>query len=398
MKKNFFKKIIGKLHLWLGLASGLVVFIVSITGCIYVFEQEINRLLQTGVYRDITPQNTAMLGPGKIYQEIASIYEGDIQRMNATIFPLGQRASVIWVMDRNRKYTAFLQNPYSGEIIASFPYSINFWAIVLGLHTSLLIPGVGGDVVAVATLVFVIMLISGLVLWMPASKKGYNQRFRIKWTASPKRLTYDLHYVLGFYLMWIAIFIAITGLAMSYQWVKNGIYYMATGGETAPTVSENEKSIVPKNSQTGVDLVNNAFKQLTQHYPDAAEYFITYPTDSLGTYVISIKTGKGLLYNRHDTYLADQYSGEILAKKLWDDKNAGEILQEANYNIHVGAILGFPGKLLAFFASLVSASLPVTGFMIWWGRKKKKKNISPKVRNIQLTGSFQKEFPSHLRS
>jgi uncharacterized iron-regulated membrane protein len=96
--------------------------------------------------------------------------------------------------------------------------------------------------------------------------------------------------------------------------------------------------------------------------------------------------------------LADQYSGEILAKKLWDDKNAGEILQEANYNIHVGAILGFPGKLLAFFASLVSASLPVTGFMIWWGRKKKKKNISPKVRNIQLTGSFQKEFPSHLRS
>jgi uncharacterized iron-regulated membrane protein len=45
-----------------------------------------------------------------------------------------------------------------------------------------------------------------------------------------------------------------------------------------------------------------------------------------------------------------------------------------NYDIHVGSILGLPGKFLAFFASLIGATLPVTGFIIWWvkGRKKKK--------------------------
>jgi uncharacterized iron-regulated membrane protein len=43
-----------------------------------------------------------------------------------------------------------------------------------------------------------------------------------------------------------------------------------------------------------------------------------------------------------------------------------------NYDIHVGAILSLPGKILAFFASLICASLPVTGFIIWWGRRKKK--------------------------
>jgi len=42
-----------------------------------------------------------------------------------------------------------------------------------------------------------------------------------------------------------------------------------------------------------------------------------------------------------------------------------------NYDIHVGAILGLPGKILAFFASLIAASLPVTGFYIWWGRRRK---------------------------
>ena len=36
-----FKKAIGKIHLWLGLASGLVVLLLGITGCILAFEMEI---------------------------------------------------------------------------------------------------------------------------------------------------------------------------------------------------------------------------------------------------------------------------------------------------------------------------------------------------------------------
>jgi uncharacterized iron-regulated membrane protein len=55
------------------------------------------------------------------------------------------------------------------------------------------------------------------------------------------------------------------------------------------------------------------------------------------------------------------------------EKNRGEHLVESNYDIHVGAILGLPGKILAFLASLICASLPVTGFMIWWGRRHNKR-------------------------
>jgi uncharacterized iron-regulated membrane protein len=44
-----------------------------------------------------------------------------------------------------------------------------------------------------------------------------------------------------------------------------------------------------------------------------------------------------------------------------------------NYDIHVGAIGGITGKVIAFLASLMAASMPVTGIMIWWGRRKKTK-------------------------
>ena len=56
-----------------------------------------------------------------------------------------------------------------------------------------------------------------------------------------------------------------------------------------------------------------------------------------------------------------------------DEKNLGEKFVAANYDIHVGSILGIWGKILAFIGSLVCASLPITGFMVWWGRKNKNK-------------------------
>jgi len=34
---------------------------------------------------------------------------------------------------------------------------------------------------------------------------------------------------------------------------------------------------------------------------------------------------------------------------------------------------GLPGKILAFLVSLIAASLPITGFYIWWGKKHKQK-------------------------
>lgn len=45
-KKNTFKQWIGKVHLWLGLASGIIVLLLSVTGCIYVFNDEITTLIR----------------------------------------------------------------------------------------------------------------------------------------------------------------------------------------------------------------------------------------------------------------------------------------------------------------------------------------------------------------
>ena len=41
-----------------------------------------------------------------------------------------------------------------------------------------------------------------------------------------------------------------------------------------------------------------------------------------------------------------------------------------NYDIHIGAVLGLTGKIIAFLISLICASLPITGFLVWWNKRK----------------------------
>ena len=65
-----------------------------------------------------------------------------------------------------------------------------------------------------------------------------------------------------------------------------------------------------------------------------------------------------------------------------------------NYDIHVGAIGGLPGKVLAFLLSAIIASLPVTGFLIWWGRRNKEKKANSKKEKAVTSNVRQAAFSS----
>jgi uncharacterized iron-regulated membrane protein len=75
-------------------------------------------------------------------------------------------------------------------------------------------------------------------------------------------------------------------------------------------------------------------------------------------------------YRYFDPYTLKELEVDHVYGKL-SDASAADKLLRMNYDIHTGAIIGLPGKILAFCASLLCASLPITGFYIWWGRRKK---------------------------
>jgi len=60
------------------------------------------------------------------------------------------------------------------------------------------------------------------------------------------------------------------------------------------------------------------------------------------------------------------------SQKALQDANTAEWISRSNYGLHTGFIGGMTTKILYFTASLICASLPITGFYIWWGKRKKK--------------------------
>src|SRR5687767_12927355 len=157
------KKAIGKIHLWLGLSSGLLVFIIAITGCIYAFQEEIQNLTQP--YRFVEHQDKPVLPPSTLKAIAEKALPG--KHIHAVLYAKpGNAAQVIFYNLEPEYYYLIYLNPFTGEILEVKDASSGFFPFILDGHFYLWLPReIGQPVVATLTLIFTAMLISGIVLW-----------------------------------------------------------------------------------------------------------------------------------------------------------------------------------------------------------------------------------------
>lgn len=370
------KKAVRQIHLVLGLGSGLVVFLLAVTGCLYVFEHEI-----TGALRKddifVETERTATLPLSQLWQQTQN-KAGDEQLSWVYVYSDPARRWVFTSLKRNEHsityfgsidyYTSRYVNPYTGEIAGVYDEEEKFLNIVKYLHWSLLLKTeYGQPIIGWSTVIFILMLMSGLVLWWPKNKKARKKRLWFRWKKStrPKRKSYDLHSILGFYLLPVMLVIALSGIVWAFPSFK--VYIANAGTSIAPDLSPATSTY---SEQTSTNPIDVALHQSRIHHPTAEAFRITPPLDSAGIINVAVQQTDGSYFVTHNLQF-DQYSGALVKERSHEDKNFGEKLSEGNYDIHTGIILGFPGKILAFIASLVCASLPVTGFILWRRRMMK---------------------------
>lgn len=370
------KKIVGKIHLWLGFGSGLLVFIIAITGCIYAFEREIRDITQP--FRFVEKEAKPFLPPSVLKAAAEEKLSG--KHIHAVQYLGADKAAMVIYYNYEPDYYYYLVyvNPYTAEVLKVKDMEADFFQFILDGHFYLwLPPEIGQPVAATATLVFVVMLISGIILWWPKQKKDAKQRFKVKWNARWRRVNYDLHNVLGFYVWTIALVLALTGLVWGFQWFAKGVY-IATGGEKTLEYSE-PLSDTTQHYTGEVPMIDKVYAHMRREYPNAETLEVHIP-ETKSSVIGANANPDGDTYWKIDYRYYDQYTLKELPVEhvygRFPEAKAADKLSRMNYDIHTGAILGLPGKLLAFFASLICASLPVTGVYIWWGRRSKAKKES----------------------
>jgi uncharacterized iron-regulated membrane protein len=370
-----FKKIILRVHLWLGLASGLIIVFLGITGCILAFQREIEDSTQS--YRFVEPQQQAFLPPS----QLKSIAEKELpgKHIHAVLYEGKEHAAkvIFYQFQPEEYYYMTYLNPYDGTVLNVKDMDKDFFRIIVMGHFYLwLPPEIGQPIVASATLIFVVMMISGLILWWPRNKAARKQRFTIKWNARWRRKNYDLHNVLGFYMTWVAIILAFTGLIWGFQWFANGVYKVAGGDKSLvyqePLSDTNRISHASLN-QPAIDAV---WHKMNAQYPGAQWIEVHIPETDASPVAANANPDRDT-YWKTDYRYYDQYTLKELSVDhvygRYNEAGVADKIMRMNYDLHTGAIWGLPGKVLMFFASLIAASLPVTGIYIWWGRRKKSK-------------------------
>lgn len=377
-KQSTFKKVAGWLHLWLGLASGLVIVIVALTGALYAFEPELTEAFRP--YLHVQEEQRPFLPLSVIKQKAEAQLPGKI--VSRITFE-GRHHSVA-VSFNNKKlgyyYMVFL-NPYTGSVLKVKDMDRDFFRQVLNGHMHLWLPDpLGKRIVGFSTLVFGLIIITGLVLWWPRkwTKAIRQQNFKIKWNASPKRLNYDLHNVLGFYASWFMLFTVLTGLVWSFESIRNAEYRLFSGGKPFP-IGDKVKSVKPAGALS-TDPLNRIGEQVSARYLSAARVQYLIPAVPTGVVTARVYPEMGRSFNG-DHVVFDQYTAKELfgaARGKYADANGGERANRLNYDIHTGSIGGLPLRVAVFLAALITASLPITGFYIWWGKKKKQRKPAAK--------------------
>jgi uncharacterized iron-regulated membrane protein len=358
------KKIIGWLHLWLGIGSGLVVMTVALTGSLLVFEKELEpRLSPSFSYVDV-PTGAQTVSMDMLTAKVLDRYKG-YKLSQIYIEAEANRSVIISVQKSKHDILSVAVNQYTGQIIGAVDEERRFFSVVLQLHRYLCMGETGKIITGISCCIFLIMVLTGLVLWWP-KRNTRKQRLRIKWDAKWKRLNWDLHAVLGFYVHIIIFVIALMGLTWSYQWVNNMIFYVFDG---KPMV----RRVAPK---TGTTATTVTYLDNMLHSTDSILAYngpIRLRVDEKEARAITVikQNYDAPISNIASFLYFDPASGKLVKKVLYENESRGMKARRLVFPIHTGSLLGWPTKILALIAALVSASLPVTGFVIWWNRKKK---------------------------
>ena len=377
--EDFMKKIFRQIHLWLSVPFGLIISLICFSGAMLVFENEVMELVRHELYY-VKKVETVSLPVDRLLEEVELTLPDSVSVTGISVFSDPERT---WQVNLSKPRRASVYvDQYTGEIKGKYERPA-FFVTMFRLHRWLLDSmkadgGVfwGKMIVGVSTLLFVVVLISGIVIWWPRTRKALKNSLRISVGRGFRRFWYDLHVAGGMYALFFLLAMALTGLTWSFGWYRAGFYKVfgvevqQGGTHSGVTLRGGRGSDQPgKNVSHSSSYVcwQQVYEQLALNNPGYKQI-----TLSDGVANVSFNTFGN--QRASDRYKFNPHSGEIDEVVLYKDAEKAGKIRGWIYSVHVGSWGGMLTRLLTFIAALIGATLPLTGYYLWIKRIWRKKS------------------------
>lgn len=401
------KKIFRKIHLWLSVPFGLIITLVCFSGAMLVFENEVNEWFRRDLYYVETVKESP-LPMDKLLEKVATTLPDSVSVTGVSISSDPGRAYQV-SLSKPRRASLYVDQ-YTGEVKGKSERS-GFFMFMFRMHRWLLDsmnPGNEGIfwgkmIVGVSTLLLVFVLISGIVIWWPRTRKALKNSLKITATKGWKRFWYDLHVAGGMYALIFLLAMALTGLTWSFPWYRTAFYKVfgvevqqraAQGHEQKSDaqkrdtklaahrekkregneVRKGERSRRPENNHSDMYSVTSPFVYWQEIYDKLGRQNPEYKQISISSGTASVSFNRFGNQRASDRYSFNTDNGEFTETSLYQHQDKSGKIRGWIYSIHVGNWGGMFTRILAFIAALIGAALPLTGYYLWIKNSKRCRN------------------------
>ena len=383
------KKAFRKIHLWLSVPFGLIITVICLSGAALVFEDEVTELCRRDLYY-VEKVSGAPLPVEYLIEKVAGTLPDSVAVTGVSISSDAERAYQV-NLSKPRRASVYVDQ-YTGEVKGRHERA-PFFLTMFKLHRWLL-DGMKPDggifwgkmIVGVSTLMFVFVLISGIVIWWPRTKKALKNSLKIAVGKGRRRFWYDLHVAGGMYALVLLLAMALTGLTWSFSWYRAG-FYKVFGVEMKQRAGHGALQTVHGTPQTAHGTLQTAHgtpqtahggksgrnsseegRGNREHTSPYACWQQVYEELKVSNGSASVSFERFGNQRAADRYAFNPQDGEITEVTLYKDTDASGKMRGWIYSVHVGSWGGMFTRILTFIAALLGGTLPLTGYYLWLRR------------------------------
>lgn len=369
-------------HFYAGLLSLPFLVLLSATGAVYLFKDEINATLFA--YRTAVEPGARLVGPDRLIFHAAQAVPDGVPVSYTE--PSGPAGSALVTLSEGAGKTLVYLDPYTGDVLDTVAADREFFMVVRHLHSLAYFGTLANGLIEIVAGFAIILVLTGIYLWWPRGRTGGIVSLR----ETPRRRVWwrDLHAVTGLVAGAGLFFLALTGLPWSVWWGQQIRAWSNAAGLGQPKALLADKPLstlpmkavlsepgwtmqdapVPRSSAPrgasgiGVDRAVAILREKGM----PAGFEMALPVGERGVYAAAVYPRD---VNRQRMVSLDQYSGAALLDMRFGD--LGPVGQAVQYGIgiHKGEHFGRANQLAMLAFCLATILLSVTAAVMWWKRR-----------------------------
>ncbi|WP_396233343.1 PepSY domain-containing protein [Acinetobacter baumannii] len=372
-----FKKFLFQIHWFLGISAGLILSIMGVTGAIYSYDQQILKWVNTDSYV-VQVQSSPKLTPAQLYQHFTTI-QPEIKINSITIAKDPTASSVVNIeKEGERRGYNMMVNPYTAQVLPEVQ-GRKLLLLIQQIHRNLTAGEFGKQITGACALMLIYFVLSGLYLRWP-KKHSARQWLAVKPKLKGRNFIWDLHAVVGTWVIVFYLLFACTGLYWSYDWWRSGMFKVL--GVEQPKMqghggSGRNKDQFPKIQLDNAQLIT-ALNQTWSGFNnqigrDYSTLTVNLPKKDDGKIELSFVDATPQHERARNQAVYNYKTANIEKMELYEDKKLNQKIMSSMLPVHRGSFFGPVYQFVAMLASLAMPLFFVTGWMLYLKRRKQKK-------------------------